>query len=144
MNFTFLNKCILFYSLIVFVLFSNSVFGKNLDKIIHPELYIKHKAFVINATHHDVEVKVIDIYKQELVRHDFIQPKSSGIKNRHSTPWVVPIKIFPSTYRIMVFTQDGRQNKYQSFMVYFTNNKIPLWVITETGNKNLKVLEMFY
>ena len=119
----------------------------SVDKMMYPEYYVDHKAYIVNATHYDIEVKVIDIYQQKLIEHHFIQPKARGGKTKTYSPWVVPITVRLGTYRIMVFLPDGRQNPYQSFMLYeadFKNNRAPVWIVTETANKRIKVVERLY
>jgi len=119
----------------------------SIDKAMYPEYYTDHKAYVVNATHYDIEVKVIDIYQQKLIAHHFIQPKARGSKNKKNSPWVVEFNVRISTYRIMVALQGGRTNGYQSFMLYeadFDGNRSPVWIITETANKKIKAIQRFY
>lgn len=119
----------------------------SVDKMMYPEFYVDHKAYLVNATHYDVEIKMIDIYQQKLVQHHFIQPKARGTKNKKASPWVVPINIRLGTYRVMAFLPDGRQNPYQSFMLYeadFDGNRSPVWIVTETANKRIKIVQRLY
>jgi len=121
--------------------------SESVDKAMYPEYYIDHKAYLVNATHYDIEVKIIDIYQQKLIVHHFIQPKVRGVKNNKDSPWVVQFNVRLSTYRIMVFLQDGRTNGYQSFMLYqadFEGGRTPVWIVTETANKKIKVIERLY
>jgi len=121
--------------------------SERVDKAMYPEYYIDHKAYLVNATHYDIEVKVIDIYQQKLIAHHFIQPKIRDAKNKKNSPWVVQFNVRLSTYRIMVFLQDGRTNGYQSFMLYqadFEGDRTPVWIVTETANKKIKVIERLY
>lgn len=120
----------------------------SIDKMQYPEFYIDHQAYIVNALPVDVEVKVIDIYQQKLIAHHFIQPKIKNKINRKSSPWVVPLIIRLGTYRIMVFTQDGNHNGYQSFPLnevdFINKNSCPVWVITKKANGKLKVIQTVY
>jgi hypothetical protein len=135
------------YAVMFIMLLTSCAVADGVDKMMYPEFYVDHKAYLVNATHYDVEVKMIDIYQQKLVQHHFIQPKARGAKNKKFSPWVVPITIRLGTYRIMVFLPDGRHNVYQSFMLYeadFNDNRSPVWIVTETANKRIKVVQRLY
>ena len=133
--------------LLMSTLLTSCAIADSVDKMMYPEYYVDHKAYIINATRYDIEVKIIDIYAQKLIGHHFIQPRIKGSKIRKTSPWVVPFTLRLSTYRIMVALQDGRTNGYQSFMLYeadFDDNKSPVWVVIETADRRIKVIQREY
>lgn len=119
-----------------------------IDRIQYPEFYVDHKAYIVNALPVDVEVKIIDIYQQKLIAHHFIQPKIKYRFNKSFNPWVVPLTIRLGTYRIMVFTQDGNNNGYQSFQLteldFINKGSCPVWIIARKPKGRLKVIQSVY
>lgn len=140
--------CLLFISTILVSCAVADNILDGIDKMQYPEFYVDHQAYLVNGLPVDVEVKIIDIYQQKLIAHHFIQPKVKYKDNKKSSPWVVPLTIRLGTYRIMVFTQDGNHNGYQSFPVsevdFINKDSCPVWVITRKPKGRLKVIQSVY